>query len=277
MEKILLAADAVQPNYKILEFTSYLGRLTHSSIDALFLQNHVQFERPLLKRLHNVTYPEWQLEEMAMAQKAKNALIEKQANLFHESCVGRDVLCNIQRADGPPAEALVQHSRFADVIVLDGATSFNEHYEGSPTEFVKEVLKKAECPVIIAPERFEGVDEIVFAYNGSASSVYAIKQFTYLFPQLANTKATVVHINEHGSWGPDKDQLQSWMRAHYRYLQMETLKGDAETILLGYLLKKNTFLVMGAYGRNSISQFFKPSHANRLIKTTDHPIFIAHH
>ena len=33
---------------------------------------------------------------------------------------------------------------------------------------------------------------------------------------------------------------------------------------------------MGAYGRNDLSQFFKISHADILIKTVTQPIFIAH-
>ena len=277
MEKILFAVDALSPNYKTLDFAAYLGQLTRSSINALFLENDIVYEKPLLKRLHSITYPEWEMDEISSACKTKSALIEKQVALFQASCVSRNIGCTILHAGGSPAEELLQQSRFADVIVLDGATSFHERYEGSPTLFVREILKKAECPVIIAPERFEGVDEIIFAYNGSASSVFAIKQFTHLFPQLATKKATVVHINEDGTReGSDSDQLHDWMTAHYRHFQFETLKGEAETILLGYLLKKNTFLVMGAYGRNSISQFFQPSHANRLIKTTDHPIFIAH-
>jgi len=44
-----------------------------------------------------------------------------------------------------------------------------------------------------------------------------------------------------------------------------------------YLFKrKNMFLVMGAYGRNALSQFFKRSHADLLIETVTQPIFIAH-
>jgi len=55
------------------------------------------------------------------------------------------------------------------------------------------------------------------------------------------------------------------------------LKGDPDSKLFEELLvRKNIFLVMGAYGRNAVSRFFKRSQADMLIKAVSQPIFIAH-
>lgn len=177
-----------------------------------------------------------------------------------------------------PARELIEESRFADVLVVDIEISFNKRYDVTPTEFVRDILEKAECPVIIASERFEAIDEIIFTYNGSTSSVFAIKQFTYLFPQLHNKKTSVIQFNEAGKWqDPDKYKFKEWLKEHYTNFHFEALKGKADTILFDYLFKrKNMFLVMGAYGRNALSQFFKSSQAYILIKTLTQPIFITH-
>lgn len=67
------------------------------------------------------------------------------------------------------------------------------------------------------------------------------------------------------------------MKEHYTIFHFEALKGKADKVLFDYLFKrKNMFLVMGAYGRNDLSQFFKSSHADLLIKTVTLPILIAH-
>jgi hypothetical protein len=278
MEKILLAFDAVNPDMNAFEFACYLGRLTKSKITGVFLENLVDEERPILKHVHGMTYVDWTINEKSDDHKAKIELIEKNIAFFKEGSINRGVNYSLHRDRGVPANELIEESRFADVLVVDAETSFNKRYEGSPTEFVKDVLKKAECPVIIAPESFDAVDEIIFAYNGSASSVFAIKQFTYLFPQLHNKKVSIIQVNEEGEWkDANKYKFKEWLKEHYTDLHFEALKGTTDVKLFDYLFKrKNMFLVMGAYGRNTLSQFFKRSQADLLIKTVTQPIFIAH-
>ena len=140
-------------------------------------------------------------------------------------------------------------------------------------------MEDSECPVIIAPEKFDAIDEIIFTYDGSASCVFAMKQFTYLFPELADKKVTIFHVNENGTWPDDeKKQLTSWVQNHFSAVGFDSRNGDPTYELLAYLfLKKNIFIVMGAYGRSAFSRYFKHSTADILMKTITQPIFIAHH
>jgi hypothetical protein len=276
MEKILLAVDAINPDNNSLEFACYLGRLTKSKITGVFLDNLSIEERPLLKKvLANADNAEG--EELS-EPKDKMELIEKNISFFEEGCINREVNYRLYLDGGNPAGKLIEESRFADLLVLDAAMSFHKHYEGIPTEFAREVLKKAECPVIIAPESFDAIDEIIFSYDSSSSSLFAIKQFTYLFSQLKDKKVTLLQVNESGECqGEDKNKFKEWLREYYTGLQFVALKGKSEIVLFDYLFnRKNIFLVMGAYGRTTISQFLKHSHADLLMNTITQPIFIAH-
>ena len=278
MEKILLAINAVNPGTNTLDFACYLARLTQSKVTGIFLENFVAEEMPVLKQQAGITYMNWEADEKADDYKDKMAIIEKNIFFFKEKCTSLGVSYNIHLDRGVPIFELIDESLFADLLVVDAKTSINLHYEESLSEFVKNILKKAKCPVVIAPEKFEIIDEIIFAYDGSASSIFAIKQFTYLFPQVQHRKVSIIQVNEKGEWiGLEKQKLGEWMKEHYAQFQFEAVKGNADTKLLDYLCqRKNIFLVMGAYGRNTLSQFFKPSHADLLIKTIAHPIFITH-
>lgn len=278
MGKILLAIGAVIPNKKAFDFACFLARLTKSSITGIFFENLLANEKAVLETSHGLATMEWEVDETSPAYKAKMKNIEKNISSFKESCLKEGIRYNVHRDRGVPAIELIDESRFADLIVIDAETSFNKIYEGSPTEFVKDILKKTECPVIIAPEIFESIDEIVFTYDGRASSVFAIKQFTYLFPQLHNKKTVIIQANEKGIWDdPDKYNFSEWLQEHYTNLHFEALKGETEKTLFDYLLKrKNIFIVMGAYGRNAVSSLFSHSRADLLIKTLTQPIFIAH-
>lgn len=271
--------DGISLDMPTLDFACYLGRLTKSKITGIFLENLVAEERPILKSMNGSKYMEWEIDETSAEYQQKTEVIEKNISLFKEACEKRSVRYSVHRDKGVPAREIISETRFADIAVIDAVTSFNKIYEGMPSEFVKDILKDAECPVIIAPEDFDGVDEIIFTYDGSRSSVFAIKQFTYLLPQLHDKKVIIVQVNKKGSWeDQDKNNFKEWLQNHYSSICFEALEGETEEELFNYLLKrKNIFIVMGAYGRNTVSRFFRHSRADLLIKTIPQPIFIAHY
>ena len=65
--------------------------------------------------------------------------------LFKERCAREEAMHNVHRDRGVPANELIAESRFADILVVDAETSFKKHYEGSPTEIIKTILKKDTC------------------------------------------------------------------------------------------------------------------------------------
>ena len=258
MEKILLAIDAMNPDKNSRDFACYLGRLTKSKITGVFLENFIELN--------------------PFEHEHRSMLIEKNIALFKEACISEEVCTTIHHDHGLPAKALVKESRYADIIVVASGTSFSKKNEGALTEFIVDVLKKTECAVIIVPEPFNKIDEIVFAYDGSASSLFAIKQFTYLFPEFYNKKATILQVNKKGVWEDRyKHKFSEWLKDHYIHLAFEAHKEEGVNSLSDCILKKkNTFIVLGAYGRNQLSLFFNPSHADFLIKMIAQPIFVAH-
>jgi hypothetical protein len=119
-------------------------------------------------------------------------------------------------------------------------------------------------PVVVAPESFEGIDEIVLAYNGSSSSVFAIKLFSYLFPQLSDKKVSIIQVSDNGKWNEkEKDKLAEWLKDHYHRFDFISLKGEADTALFDYLWKrKNVFLVMGALEEAVFRNFLRRAAQN---------------
>ncbi len=279
MEKILLAINPENININAIEFTSYLAKLTHSKITAIFLEKNQGSEVPVLKTAFGGAYVETILESDLPKSKKIDNQCEQNVRLFENACMNRGVTCCIHRDKGVPVEEVILESRFADMLIVDVEMSFRERAEGLPTAFVKEVLARSECPVVIAPFSFNDVDEIVFAYDGSPSSVFAIKQFTYLLPELSDKKITILQVDEDDDLPTiNNTKIRELLRMHYGGIGFHFLHGKASDELFSYLInKKNIFLVMGAFGRSMLSGFFKHSTAELVIKTVNLPVFIAHH
>jgi hypothetical protein len=277
MQNILLAIDVLSPDEKTLNFACYLAKTTNSKLTGVFLENLIYADKPLLKSLHGLPYVETILSTDLPENEAKRKGLNRAIINFDEACERNGLRHYIHVDRGIPAEELIEESRFADILIVDAETSFSKKTGDIPTKFVKDILTESECPVIISPESLDGIDEIIFAYDGSASCVFAIKQFTYLFPQFADRMIRVVEVKKDTSNISEKHKLKGWLQSHYNSIDLVVLYGEPRAELFAYLLnKENMFVVMGAYGRGWLYTLFRKSNAELVVKGIDLPVFVAH-
>jgi hypothetical protein len=204
------------------------------------------------------------------------SLVDTNTDLFKKTCEKHFVPCSVHIDKGFALQEIILESRYADLLITDVNTSFSgDKHEGIPSRFVKDILKEAECPVIISPLEFDNINEVVFTYDGSESSVFAIKQFAYLFPEFEDTKITLIQIlPENKNEITEKEKLKEWLMMRYNGVHFEVLHGDPEeTLFAKYFTQRNKMLVMGAYGRKL---FCYRSTAELVLKTLDIPVFVAH-
>ena len=271
--------DAHNTSTPAIDFACYLARLTNSRLTGIFLEDVLATEKPAFQAIQTIALMQDPAVAGSFPAEALETTTEESIKSFKQACECRGIVPTVHRDRGTPLSEVIGESRFADLLVVDAETSFARKKEPIPAKFVKDVLAEAECPVIIAPYSFHSVDEIHFAYNGSPSSVYAIKQFTYLFPEWRQKKVTVVNVREKEGEGiEDQYKMKEWLRQHYANVELKVLTGDASDQLFAYLIdKKNAMVVIGAYGRSMLSRLFRPSHAHLIVKTVNLPIFITHH
>ena len=156
--------------------------------------------------------------------------------------------------------------------------SFGISYEEEPTKFAEEVLTHAQCAVMVMPKNMQEINEVFFTSNGSFSSMYAIRQFTYLFPNFRDKKITLLYVTENEDEATKhKRYIKEYLQHHYTNVEFKILMGKPSAAILSHLSKQRDCMVtFGAYGRSKFSQFFKKSKAENILKTLDMPVFITH-
>lgn len=276
MEKILLVINARSPDVFSIDFACRIANLAQTKLTGLFIEN-LYFEYIPVDALEGPSY-------FNTVSKITNTMVavdtDQSIRLFKEECLRKGIKPEVYVDKGEPIQEIIFESRFSDLLIIDPELSFYNREEPLPSHFVKEILARAECPVLLAPEKFENIEEIVFCYDGSASAVFAIKQLTYLLPEMQDRKVMLLEVSTKSEqeFTEGHRRMMDWLRSHYHSVYYHSLKGDVKDELFHYFFKREKILiVIGAYGRSMLSNFFRKSSADVLIRTVDMPIFITHH
>ncbi len=276
MKKILAVFDGTKYVEGTSKYAIEMAKTTGSMLVGIFIQD---------LRYLNFTYayawdqPFVDYTALENSQKGEFDKINLNIKLFKRACDEKGVHHKVHFDKGVPLQEVIQESVFADVLIIDSHTGFFSFSEGAPSPFLKDLMVDAHCPVMIVPHHYSYFDKIILCYDGSPSSVYAIKMFAYLFPELSGMETSVVSVNEHsGNHLKEGSHLKEMIRQHYDDVNYELLHGDAEEKLMQLLKQKgdNSIVVMGSFGRNALSRFFHQSLSSRIIKELNVPVFITH-
>ncbi|MEO6327809.1 MAG: universal stress protein [Ginsengibacter sp.] len=190
---------------------------------------------------------------------------------FSDTCTAANVACKTHTVDSNFLDTLIDHSAFADLIVCDADTP--------PLNYsMNTLLAHAHCPVLMVNKDYLQTDCLVFTYDDRSSSIHAVKWFTYLFGIYKQLPVHFVSVVPHNVLGIEYEELiKEWLPLHYPDTTMEVLKGETRDELTKFINKlSNPLVIMGAFGRNSLSRFFKESLASIIVEQTNVPLFVAH-
>jgi hypothetical protein len=118
----------------------------------------------------------------------------------------------------------------------------------------------------------------MYWHDGSESSVFAIKQFAYLFPDFEKNKTLLVYADEEGDRKiPEESYIEELAARHFPDLTIMKLELDPKKYFASWMSeKKNSILVSGSFGRSLFTQAFRKSFIAKVIKEHSLPVFITH-
>lgn len=202
--------------------------------------------------------------------------VDENIQRFEDECVRNNIEFRVHKDHSPYAISKLQkESRFADLMIL-GSQKFYENLRLEvPSEYLRDILHDTECPVIVAPEKFDYPENVILAYDGTRSSVFAIKMFSYLFSDLCDCNTTLVYATlKHQPEMPDEDYMKELACRHFKDLTFLQLEQQEMPAFLEGISKP--MLVTGAFGRSGLSNLFKRSFCTSYISEYRYPVFIAH-
>lgn len=273
MKKILLVFDGINFSEGAFEFARKLNEKSKILATAVFVPqvNYANLWSYAGTAGTGVSIP--------MIEDDDAELVEKNIERFESLCRDNEIEFRVHKDFYDFAlPELRRETRFADVVILGSESFYSNIGIGEPNEYLKMALHDVECPIVIVPEKFAFPENNILAYDGSDSSVYAIKQFAYLFPEFTKQPTILVYSkDEYEDEIPKMEYIEELAGRHFPDLTITKLHLDAKNFFADWIRsKENAILVSGSFGRSSLSRVFKKSFIKDVIRDHKLPLFITH-
>ncbi|ANE49937.1 universal stress protein [Flavisolibacter tropicus] len=214
-----------------------------------------------------------------LVEEEETEAIQKTIQQFEELCQRYGIKYTIHKDFYDFAlPELKKESRYADLLIISSERFYENMLKNSTNEYMEDAIHHAECPVIVIPEAFNFPTRNILAYDGNPSSVYAIKQFAYLFPDLCQNETLLVYVSKDEKEGlPSEEHITELVSHHFPNLNIERLQIDSRKHFATWLNEEsNAFLVCGAYAKSGFASMFHKSFVSEAIGSHRLPVFIAH-
>lgn len=280
MKKILWVINPLDFKESDCEFPHYMADLTEGEVSVAFIDTGIAEIAPVAADSLILPTRDYRLLDYpVIINEEKRAMTGSTHALIRGFFSARNKTIHFHENESLDFEDLIRESRFADLMLTSISLSglLNENH--SLSHRVKELLVRAQCPVLIAPENLQEIQKIYFTYNGSYSSVYAIRQFTMLFRNLSHIPVTVLTVLESVKEEelPDKKLLNEFLSRNYKTFGFKLLQGHPDKeLLIELMYQRNAIVTFGAFGRNRVSRMLNPSHSEKVTEGINIPVFITH-
>jgi hypothetical protein len=272
MNKILLVFDGSHFSEGAFKWASYFNEINPCRLTGIFLQ-------PIDYRdIVGYTGAGNAVPITLTPFQSDTSVIKKNVAQFENRCQREGIEYRTHMdTDMFALEELQTETRFADFMIISAELFYENIGKDQPNDYMKKILRQTECPVFIVPEEFKPVHTVLLAYDGKADSVFAIKQFSYLFPELCRKESKLITIEDEDEPFPHQDLIEELASKHFPNLTFELVdKEKIETFSDWVSTEPGSMLVAGSYGRSELSNLFKKSFLSGVIEEHSMPVFIAH-
>lgn len=276
-KSILLCTDGSPAAEVAGDYAIWFAKKLAASLRALYVTDIRLLEGPWLADLSGAVGAQpysAMLPQLQQIQKEKAAMILAAAR---KRARKDDVTCETAHETGGLVQAILDHERRADLVVLGQRGEHAQWADGMLGSSGERVVRASVKPCLVTPEKFHKIGHMLIAYDGSEESSKALRAGIALAPALG-VKVTLTTVAAPG--GEDaasvvlekakQRALTGGVKAHG-----EVLHGDPEEEILQ--LRETIgadLIVMGAYGHTRIRELILGSATSHVIRKATVPVLL---
>jgi nucleotide-binding universal stress UspA family protein len=206
--------------------------------------------------------------------------VEQSLHQLAEHCSQAGVEYHQVQEIGMPHEQILVEGQRHDVILLGNETKPDAGLGVPPRSILENVLRHSPRPVVAVPASPENKRGILVAYDGSLQAARAVQALVASgLPDLGSIRVLSVDRESEETANQHAGRAVEYLAAHdidARH-QPEVTEEPVERVIVDQAQRHNVeLIVMGAYGRSRLAEFFLGSVTSHVIDESPIPLFLFH-
>ena len=271
MKKAMVIMNGSFANHAVITSAVNLASHDKTILHAIFLQHDTRSLESDYLFPNDLALTQNRLTGKSIEEE-NAALVNANIRLFIDVCDQQKVPYIIEPDTHLTLKDLIGFSAFYDYIIADAHSNLEQYR-------LSDLLADAHCPIFLTSSRINKIKRIILAYDGSYSSIYALKMFHYIFPEWSSIETILLFIaSEKSSTMPQEDKINSLVSHYFSSPTIKILQGPFQESFIRFIKEseEDCLVVMGAYGRSNFSRIIHKSLADMVMEKTQAALFIVH-
>ena len=266
--KMLIPTDGSDNGNIALEYGIYIASKFDTTITGLHVIDVYMIQGPIITDISGaVGMPPYdgffEAIETSLNEKAQFIL-----NDFQQRCQKSGFVAEVKKTIGKIDQIIVEEAQKADLVLM---AKKGEHFhlkEGGLLGSVAEaVIRNCGKPVMVTPEKFNEIESMGIAYDGSTPAKKALKLSLEISDQAAWPLTVVIITADAKKADKLCTEAEELAERYSADCEMIVLQGKESEEILKFIREGSVeLMVMGAYGHNRLHELFLGSTTSNVIR-----------
>jgi nucleotide-binding universal stress UspA family protein len=215
--------------------------------------------------------PIYQHESKKVLDEKATEVIKKASEIIQKEKIKLDS----DIIEGSPVEVLLDQSRLVDLLLMGPRGEYAKWSTTMMGTTVEAVTRQCVKPVLITSLKYQPIQKILAAYDGSANSIKGLQLSGYFADKL---NAKIILLTIHHEKSTDNTILEEgrkYLETYTQNVETISLQGEASDQIVKFAEANSIDLIgMGAYGHSRVREAILGSNTTQVLRKTNLPVLL---
>lgn len=275
IKSILIPTDGSAGSQTALDFGIYFASLFRAEITGLYVIDIRALEGPFLSDISGSLgftpfqnyFPKFQ----KILEDRGNVILDD----FKNRCSEKSFQPKLKRMSGVIANVIADEAKRVDLVVIAQRGEHEQWSTGLLGSTTDSVVRKSPRPVLVTPNEFREVKNVLVAYDGSTEANRALKTACEHFADKDIQFRVVCVTSDEVKYNKLSGEVDEFVSPYKLTYEIQNLKGDAAKEILNYSDQADTdLIIMGAFSHSRLRDLILGGTTAFIIRNASIPVLL---